>query len=176
LEQNKMNRKSRYYNDADDLLQDGQKLRVPMYAMDSVQRDVARNFTRIGDATGDPMGLRRPGWRIPAYSSRSADISRRHRRCPPSGARRKTSYQDELTSVWKHPPGLRDDDPITGAGTHDMRGMKPGDPCSASGAGKENVVPDAPKASGNDAMPVDDIETAYRLYAEEISQAWKTPR
>jgi len=42
--------------------------------------------------------------------------------------------------------------------------------------GKEVVVPDAPKASGNDAMPVPDIETAYRLYAEEISQAWKTPR
>jgi hypothetical protein len=44
------------------------------------------------------------------------------------------------------------------------------------GAGKEDVVPDAPKASGNDATPVDDIETAYRLYAEEISQAWKGPR
>ena len=43
------------------------------------------------------------------------------------------------------------------------------------GTGKD-VVPDAPKASGNDAMPVDDIETAYRLYAEEISEAWKTPR
>jgi len=44
------------------------------------------------------------------------------------------------------------------------------------GAGKEDVVPDAPRPSGNDAMPVSDIETAYRLYAEEISQAWKTPR
>jgi hypothetical protein len=43
-------------------------------------------------------------------------------------------------------------------------------------AEKEDVVPDAPKASGNDAMPASDIETAYRLYAEEISQAWKTPR
>ena len=42
--------------------------------------------------------------------------------------------------------------------------------------GKEDVVPDAPKASGNDAMPVDDVETAYRLYAEEISQASKTQR
>ena len=38
------------------------------------------------------------------------------------------------------------------------------------GAGKEDVVPDAPKVSGSNAMPVDDIETAYRLYAEEISQ------
>jgi hypothetical protein len=44
------------------------------------------------------------------------------------------------------------------------------------GAGKEDVVPDAPRALSNDAVPVDDIETAYRLYAEEISQAWKTPR
>jgi hypothetical protein len=44
------------------------------------------------------------------------------------------------------------------------------------GAGKEDVVADAPKASGNDARPVDDIETAYRLYADEISQAYKTPR
>ncbi|HEV3160249.1 MAG TPA: hypothetical protein VGZ89_09730 [Xanthobacteraceae bacterium] len=44
------------------------------------------------------------------------------------------------------------------------------------GAGKEDVVLDAPRASGNDAMPVRDIETAYRLYSEEISEAWKTPR
>jgi hypothetical protein len=43
------------------------------------------------------------------------------------------------------------------------------------GTGKD-VVPDAPKAVGNDAMPVDDIESAYRLYCEEISQAWRTPR
>ena len=43
-------------------------------------------------------------------------------------------------------------------------------------AGNERVVPDAPKASGNDAMPVRDIETVYQLYLEEISQAWKTPR
>jgi hypothetical protein len=41
---------------------------------------------------------------------------------------------------------------------------------------RESVVPDAPKASGSDAVPIPDIETAYRLYAEEISQAWKTSR
>ena len=44
------------------------------------------------------------------------------------------------------------------------------------GAGKEDVVPDSPRASCNDAVPVPDIETAYRLYCEEISQAWKRPR
>jgi hypothetical protein len=36
---------------------------------------------------------------------------------------------------------------------------------------KERAVPDALKASSRDAMPADDIETAYRLYLEEISQA-----
>jgi hypothetical protein len=39
--------------------------------------------------------------------------------------------------------------------------------------GKEVAVPDAPRAVGNDAKSVLDIETAYRLYAEEISGARK---
>jgi len=37
--------------------------------------------------------------------------------------------------------------------------------------GKEVAVPDAPRASGNDAIPVDDIETVYRLYCEKILRA-----
>jgi hypothetical protein len=44
------------------------------------------------------------------------------------------------------------------------------------GAGKKEVVPNAHKASNNDAAPVQDMETMYRRYAEEISQAWKAPR
>jgi hypothetical protein len=43
------------------------------------------------------------------------------------------------------------------------------------GPGKEVATPD-PKLSRNDSTPVSDVETAYRLYAEEIPQAWKTPR
>jgi hypothetical protein len=39
-----------------------------------------------------------------------------------------------------------------------------------------NVVSDVPKASDLDVMTVDDVETAYQLYAEEISRAYKTPR
>jgi hypothetical protein len=35
-------------------------------------------------------------------------------------------------------------------------------------------VADAQKDSGDDAMLIDDIKTAYRLYAEEISQTWRT--
>ena len=39
--------------------------------------------------------------------------------------------------------------------------------------GKEVAEPDAPRAVDNNAEPVLDIETAYRLYAEEISGARK---
>jgi hypothetical protein len=60
--------------------------------------------------------------------------------------RAREAYEHELTTAWRR------------------------------GAGKEGAVPDAARASGNDPIPVHDIETAYRLYAEEISQAWRTPR
>ena len=43
-------------------------------------------------------------------------------------------------------------------------------------AKNEGALSDSPKASDKHAVPVRDIEAAYRLYAEEISQAWKTPR
>jgi hypothetical protein len=101
------------------------------------------SFVRVTDGTGNPMGLHRPGWRIPAQDARDRGVTDAGQHAIAVARQR---YQDELTSAWRR------------------------------GAGKEEVVPDAPKASGNDAMPVDDIETAYRLYAEEISEAWKTSR
>jgi hypothetical protein len=117
----------------DDLLRDGQRLRVPMFAMDSMQRSASPRLPRVHDGTGD-SGFHRPGFRV-------SDA-------PPSDElqRAQDAYEYDLTTAWRR------------------------------GAGNERVVPDAPKALGNDAMPVDDIETAYRLYAEEISEAWKTPR
>jgi hypothetical protein len=116
----------------DDLLRDGQRLRVPMFAMDSAQRGGSPHLPRVHDGTGD-SSFHRPGFRVSdAPLSDELQIARE-------------DYLHDLTTAWRR------------------------------GAGKEDVVPDAPKASG-DAMPVDDIETAYQLYAEEISQAWKTPR
>jgi hypothetical protein len=43
----------RRYRDTynDDLLQDGQRLRVPMFAMDSAQRNMSTHFARIHDGT-----------------------------------------------------------------------------------------------------------------------------
>jgi hypothetical protein len=119
----------------DDLLRDGQRLRVPMFAMDSMQRGASPRLPRVHDGTGDSgLAMHRPGFRVTD--------------APPSDElqRARDAYEHDLRTAYRR------------------------------GAGKKDVVPDAPKASGNDEMPVDDIETAYRLYAEEISQAWKTPR
>jgi hypothetical protein len=119
----------------DELLRDGQRLRVPMFTMDSIQRGVSPHFPRVHDGTGDSgLAMHRPGFRV-SDAPRSDELQRA-----------RDAYEYELTTAWRR------------------------------GVGKEDVVPDAPKASGNDAMPADDIETAYRLYAEEISKAWKTPR
>jgi hypothetical protein len=125
-----MKRKEREIHN-DDLLRDGQRLRVPMFAMDSMQRGGSPRLPRVHDGTGN-SGFHRSGFRVtdaPPWD----ELQRAY-----------DAYQRELTTAWRR------------------------------GAGKEDVVPDAPKALGNDAMPVDDIETAYRLYAEEISRAWKT--
>jgi hypothetical protein len=140
--------------DERDLLKDGRVYRPAggLMMMDSAMPR-RPNVGRVSTLDGDPMSLHRPGWRVPARDT--CDPLPRHvvtdaDRQAIIDARQ--NYLNELTSAWKHPRGLRDDDPITGAGAPNI------------------------KASGNDAMPVDDIETAYRLYAEEISQAWKSPR
>jgi hypothetical protein len=235
-------------NDFDEkgLLKDGHTYRAKLTMMDNLSardrriaaaidaRYNARNQMRVTDATGDPMGLHRPGWRVPAQDSR-----------PLAGhvvtdavANARRQYVADLENAWRTPSappsGSFGGDPsIVGAGSRGQSGIQPGDhddndllqdrapahlarvhdgtgdsglamhrpgfrvtdaPLSDElqrvydayerelttawrrGAGKGEVVPDAPKATGNDAMPVDDIKTAYRLYCEEISQAWKTPR
>jgi hypothetical protein len=115
----------------DELLRDGQRLRVPMFAMDSVQ--ASPRLPRVHDGTGDSgLTMHRPGFRVT-----DAPLSDELQRA-------RDAYEHDLTTAWRRAAG-------------------------------KDVVPDALKASGNDAMPVDDIETAYRLYAEEISQTWKRP-
>jgi hypothetical protein len=47
----------------DDLLRDGQRLRVPMFAMDSMQRSASPRLPRVHDGTGD-SGFHRPGFRV----------------------------------------------------------------------------------------------------------------
>jgi hypothetical protein len=117
----------------DELLRDGQRLRVPMF--DSASQRSATAHLRVHDGTGDSgLAMHRPGFRVTD--------------APPLDELQhaRDAYDHDLTTAW------------------------------ARGTGKECTVLDASKVSGNDAMPGDDIEAAYRLYAEEISMAWKTPR
>jgi hypothetical protein len=159
-----MKRTRNFVDDAFDengLLKDGRTYRADLYLMDSGDRRTLRNTHRpvaITDGTDDPFALHRPGFRIATdagmHDARQAVLDAR------------AAYLHDLQNAWKHPVGLGSVPGVaTGVG-------QPG----ARSVGKEDVVPDAPKASSTDATPVDDIETAYRLYAEEISQAYKTPR
>jgi hypothetical protein len=119
----------------DDLLHDGQRLRVPMFAADSMQRGASPHLPRVHDGTGDSgFAMHRPGFRV-TDTPPSEELQRAH-----------DAYVQDLTTAWRR------------------------------GVGKEGTVPDAPKKSSRDAVPVIDIDTAYRLYAEEISQAWKTAK
>ena len=97
-----MRRRYRGSNDAD-LLEDGERLRVPMFAMDGmdlVQHAVARHSARVTDANGNSgLALHRPGFRF-VLDDAAGDHAK---------ARAYQSYQDELTSAYKNPPTGRAD-------------------------------------------------------------------
>ena len=135
------------------LLKDGRSFRTHLTMMDAMPRGA----TQITDCFGNGgVALHRPGFRVLL-----GDNTGMHAK-----AEAQRQYLEDLQNAWKHPVGVG-----SALGVASGVGQQ-----GARGAGKKDLVPDAPKASGNDAMPVDDIETAYRLYAEEISTAWKTPR
>jgi hypothetical protein len=53
------------------VLKDGRVYRAKMTLMDSGHRVSHRPvFARVTDATGDPLGLHKPGWRVPAQDAR----------------------------------------------------------------------------------------------------------
>jgi hypothetical protein len=92
----------------DDLLRDGQRLRVPMFAMDSALRSASAHLPRVHDGTGDSgLAIHRPGFRV-TDAPLSDALQRAY-----------DAYEHELTTAWRR------------------------------GAGKEDVVPVALKASGN---------------------------
>jgi hypothetical protein len=92
-----MRRKYRSFNDAD-LLQDGEGLRVPMFAMDGmdpVQRAVARHSARVTDANGGSgLALRRPGFRFvldDAAGAQAKEVAYRR-------------ADAEMVNAWRNPP------------------------------------------------------------------------
>jgi hypothetical protein len=70
--------------------QDSQRLRVPMFAMDSAQRSATAHLARIHDGTGDSgLAMHRPGFRVTD--------------APPSDELRRAydAYEEELTTAWR---------------------------------------------------------------------------
>lgn len=66
--------KKRRYDD-DEILKDGEKLHVSMFAMDGMdplQQAIANDGLRVTDGAGGTQGLNRPGFRLAA-----ADVDRR---------------------------------------------------------------------------------------------------
>ena len=66
-------------------------IRVPMLAMDAMQRSVREHFTRITDASGSTAGLHRPGYRV----SDSHDFT------PVERQRLSDEYDRDLTNAWR---------------------------------------------------------------------------
>jgi hypothetical protein len=92
----------------DDLLRDGQRLRVPMFAMDSAQRGGSPHLPRVHDGTGD-SGFHRPGFRVSdAPPSDELQIARE-------------DYLHDLTTAWQRGAGKKDVVPVS-AGHRDGYG------------------------------------------------------
>ena len=74
------------------VLRDGARHRVPLQMRDSLT-------PMITDGTSDPLGLHRPGWRIPSGGSESDVALRDSQRKLIEEAR--AEYLDRLTNAWK---------------------------------------------------------------------------
>ena len=85
------------YDDDDEafengVLRDGARRRVPLQMLDS-------RAPLVTDGTSDPLGLHRPGWRIPSGGSESDVALRDSQRKLVEEAH--AEYLDRLTNAWK---------------------------------------------------------------------------
>jgi hypothetical protein len=74
---------------ADDLLQHGQRLRVPMFAMDSMQPSAPPRLPRVHGIGDSGFAMHRPGFRI-SDAPRSDELQHAH-----------NLYERELTTAWR---------------------------------------------------------------------------
>ena len=132
-------------------LKDTERMRVPMYMCDSLQKSVAQTFADV-QLTDEQLALHRPGYRIGTTdtAARDARIAR-------------AEYIYDLENSYKNP-------------MHAATGAREGDQCSIDGSpghlrmvdGKLTCTPDQTQ----DAMTTDMAEV-YAAYAAEISQRWR---
>jgi hypothetical protein len=137
-----MRRKYRRSND--DLLEDGERSRVPMFAMDGmdpVQRAVARHAARVTDASGNSgLVLHRPGFRFvldDAAGAHAKEVAYRR-------------ADAEMVNAWRNPPT-------------NATNSRACPECDGSGLG-ENGEDDCPSCGGTGALDAD-----YERKAEEAA-------
>jgi hypothetical protein len=173
-----MRRKYRRSNDAD-LLEDGERLRVPMFAMDAmdpVQRTVARHSARVTDANGNSgSALQRPGFRFvldDAAGAHAKEVAYRR-------------ADAEMVNAWRNPPtnaNSRVCPESDGSGSD----KKSEDNCPAcggagtldAGSSKEE---EAELRRGSDSRPVNQIVRDHQANIADIydkldhalSEAWR---
>jgi hypothetical protein len=133
------------------VLKDGESLRVPMMFMDTASTRSRSSFkpspSRVVDASGDPLGLHRPGFRIETggdlFHQVVLDMKCDDRREAYS------EYEAELRDAWitpaktgegSHGYGVEADegeDEITSAGSREFIGQQLGDLCTCRGPDDE---------------------------------------
>jgi hypothetical protein len=114
------------HDDDDDVVQDGESIRVPVYLMDATQRAVATEGLRLHDGLGNPAGHKR-GYvfggnaeqrqrAADAYDERTTRLQEAWR--SPAGAAERNEAQLE---AWRRPgarPGLSQDAAADRAAAH----------------------------------------------------------
>lgn len=87
------------------IARDGAVIKVPMFAMDSLQRDVREHFAdrslAVTDTRGSQFGLHRPGWRIQTGGSADDQMARDEH----AELRQDIydAYDQEMQNAWRNP-------------------------------------------------------------------------
>jgi hypothetical protein len=153
------------------ILRDGRSVRVSMQMRDAAmtrhtgQRQQTSSKNRITDGTGNPLGLHRPGWRIPTVQDRRATRDALQR------------YETQISNRFKCGDGERLCDDCDGEGFVD------GIVCDACGS--DGVLPEDERGtcaksnfgSTNEGARSDSAmtrEQLYDAYDRELGEMWRT--
>jgi hypothetical protein len=152
-------------DDDDDILRDGETLRVRMTMMDSALSD----RLRVTDAAGSAVGLNRPGFRLLRGGNAGDQLARDR-----LAEMRSEAYRlaDEANvNAWKNPP--------IGVGSRGPIGQREGDLCMINGF-PGHLRPDANGrltcvADGHRDAMQDERQAAYEEYQRTLENSWRTP-
>jgi hypothetical protein len=156
--------------EADDgIVADGQRVRVPMWAMDALQRDVANHAGQplVTDGTDNPLALHRPGFRV------AADRAQRQA----ADAALTQAYEEVAlrdANAWR--TNDENDHPLVSK-KRTVPAKQEGDNCSINGRrgrlqlvnGQLECIPDKSVPDQRDA-----VADAYAAYDQWQQDAWRT--